>query len=173
MRVVTHWNRLPGELVDSPALEMWRSWLATALNILVALSLLWAGRLQWPSPDMPSSLSCFVPLLGAVRIPPLDCCMLTQNKHQCLRIPQHFPAFCFSVGAARNAMGMARDVINSPVLQWRIHTARHMKRKTHRGSNWDIWFQYSVQGAGGCSLRLEAFQLSNITTVHSPTKDWD
>lgn len=37
----------------------------------------------------------------------------------------------------------------------------------------DTWFQYSVQGADGDSLCLEAFQHQNKTTVHSPTKDWD
>jgi len=47
MRVVKHWNRLPGEVVEAPSLETFRVRLDRALSNLVWLkmSLLTAGGL--------------------------------------------------------------------------------------------------------------------------------
>jgi len=47
MRVVRHWHRLPGEVVDAPSLEMFKVRLDGALSNLIQLkmSLLTAGGL--------------------------------------------------------------------------------------------------------------------------------
>jgi len=48
VRVVRHWNRLPGEVVAAPSLEVFKARLDGALNNLVPwkVSLLMAGGLQ-------------------------------------------------------------------------------------------------------------------------------
>jgi len=47
MRVVKHWHRFPGEVVDAPSLEVFKARLHGALSnpIQLKMSLLTAGRL--------------------------------------------------------------------------------------------------------------------------------
>lgn len=62
MRAIVHWNRLPGDVVGLPSLEICKTWLKTALSNLVYLTLLWArGWTRW-SPEVPSSLNYSVSL---------------------------------------------------------------------------------------------------------------
>lgn len=61
-----HWHRLPGEVVESPSLELFKSHLNMALGSLFYVTLLeqtvWTKRL----PDVPSNLSHSVILCDPV-----------------------------------------------------------------------------------------------------------
>lgn len=134
-------------------LFVWWRWSNTGIGCLESLwslhpwrysnpswTQLWRACCSCPCPEQGLgwmlSRDAFLPQLfcllhGGVWILHLDCYMLMQNKYQCLRTPKHFTAFYFSVGTARNAMPMARGVINYPFLQHMLQGAKHMKRKTY------------------------------------------
>ena len=61
MRVVRHWNRLPGELVDAPSPETFKARLDRALSNLVQLKvpLLTAGGLGWMTSKGPFQPKAF------------------------------------------------------------------------------------------------------------------
>lgn len=120
MRVVIHQNRLPGVLTESPVMEIHTSWLDLDLSRLLEPCLLWGfnGTFSKGALQFPASL-CLCLIVGILH---LGCQTLTQNKYPCLKTPQHFTAFYFSVGAAQNVTPVARDVINysfcNEVMEW-------------------------------------------------------
>jgi len=61
VRVVTHWPRLPREVVDAPSLETFQARLDGALSNLtqVKMSLLTAGRLGWMASEGPFQPKAF------------------------------------------------------------------------------------------------------------------
>ena len=55
LRVMEHWNRLPGEVVDSPSLEIFKTHLDKVLCSLLWVTLLWQGGwTRWPT-EVPSN----------------------------------------------------------------------------------------------------------------------
>ena len=59
MGVVKHWNRLPGQVVESPSVETLKTQLDMVLGNLLQLTLLeqWS-QTRW-SQEVPSSRNCF------------------------------------------------------------------------------------------------------------------
>lgn len=111
-----HWNSLSGQVVETPSLEIFKTWLDMVLSNLLLMALPWAGRLDYmisrgPFLDLPTSTILWL-FIRLYQISLQKLSLKSHEKDTCFEAINSSLSYCYQVPISEVILLWEKKLIN-------------------------------------------------------------